>query len=505
MKLKIFLVFTLIFLLIGSVGIVEQVNAENILEVAKHMEAEGFDPHKVPAHSSIQLYMQVYEGLVSTSNEGDIVPQLAESWEIIDDTTYLFNLREGVLFHNGREMVAEDIKFSFERILDPETASIAKSNFEMVESVEIVDDYTVIFHLENAYADFFINLAHVYSAIVPREVIEEHGDLMNHMVGTGPFKLDTWNPDNYTLLVKNEDYYIDGQPAVDGIRYSIMTDESSRMAALRSGTVHMTSISPEAVQILEGTSGLDLVEYSNFDYTYLAFNVTEEPFDNPLVREAMSYAIDRELLAEIVFDGMAGVTGPVPPAQQIWAADISEFPSYQYDPNKAQELLAEAGYEDGLKFEITTSTAYDYMVDTAVILQEILQAANVEVEIKLIEWGTYIDTWVNRTHQSLIGLNGAGRTPDRALYFFFHSTGAANVWGFSDSKFDTIVEAARVEIDQENRQELYHEAQLRLVNELAPNLFLNTPSQFYAVNEVVSNFNPTPYQAEGQFKLISLE
>jgi len=281
-----------------SFGLAENLQAENILEVAKHLEAEGFDPHTVPAHSSIQIYMQVYEGLLTTSPEGEIEPQLAESWEILDDTTYQFNLRQGVKFHNGQEMTAEDVKFSYERILDPETASIAKSNFEMVDNIEAPDDYTVIVNLEDSYADFLINVAHVYSAIVPKEVVEEHGDLMNEMVGTGPFQLEEWEPDNYTLLTRNEDYYLEDEPVVDGVRYSIMEDESARIAALRAGNTHLTSISSEAVTILDNTPGLDIIEYPDFDYTYWGFNVMEEPFDEAKVRLAMSYAIDRELLAE---------------------------------------------------------------------------------------------------------------------------------------------------------------------------------------------------------------
>ncbi len=503
-KMKKIIIFSLVLVLVIGFGFTGELQAENILEVAKHLEAEGFDPHIVPAHSSIQIYMQVYEGLLTTSPEGEIEPQLAESWEILDDTTYQFNLREGVKFHNGQEMTAKDVKFSYERILDPETASIARSNFEMVDYIETPDDYTVIINLKDSYADFLINVAHVYSAIVPREVVEEHGDLMNEMVGTGPFQLEEWEPDNYTLLTRNEDYYIEGKPVVDGVRYSIMEDQSARIAALRAGNTHLTSISSEAVTILENTPGLNIVEYPDFDYTYWGFNVEEEPFNQPEVRLAMSYAIDRELLAEVVFDGAAEVTGPVPPSQEIWAADLAEFPSYQYNPERARELLAEAGYEDGLSFTITTSSAYDYMVDTAVIIQELLQEVNVEAEIQLVEWGTYIDKWSNTDHQSLIGLNGGGTTPDRALYFFFHTGGAANVWGFSDEEFDSLVEQARVEVDQEARHDIYHEAQLKLVNEHAPNLFLNNPYEFYAVQDNVRNFDPTAYQAEGQFKEISL-
>jgi len=505
-KAKKWLFLSLVMAAILFTGLGEATLAsDNILIVAKDTEAEGFDPHTVPAASSIQIYSRIYEGLVGFDSAGEIVPELAESWEIIDDTTYQFNLRQGVKFHNGREMTSADVKYSFERMLDPDVASLAKSYFDMVEEIETPDDYTVIFHLDGPFADFLINIGHTYARIVPQEVIDEHGDLMNVAVGTGPFQLAEWVPDNYTLLTAFEDYWQEGIPRIDGIRYLIMEDESAQMAAIRTGHAHITDISPEGARILQGRPGVNVVEYPSFDYTYLAFNVTEPPFDNPKVRLALSYALDRELLAQVVYDGYARVTGPVPPSQEVWAVDINEYPSYETNPDRARELLREAGYNNDLSFTITSSPAYPWLVDTAVMVQEQLAGIGVDVEIKMVEWGTYIDTWINRTHQAMVGRNGAGSTPERALYFFFHTNGGANVWGFSDERFDELVEKARVVVDQEERAAVYAEAQKLLVNELAPNLFLNSPSQFYIASENIKGFEPTPYMSEGLFQYITIE
>ncbi len=497
-------IFIAMLMLLMTMGVEAQAD-ENVLVVAKGTEAEGFDPHTVPAHSSIQIYNRVYDALLGISPEGDIQPELAKDWEIIDDTTYRFELREGVKFHNGREMTSADVKYSFERMVDPDLGSLAKTYFEMVEKVETPDDYTVIFHLEEPFADFLINVAHTYAKIVPQEVVEEEGDLMDVAVGTGAFKLTEWVPDNYTLLEANEDYYIEGLPRVDALRFLIMEDESAQIAAVRTGQVHITDLSPEGAQILRGRPGLEVVEYPSFDYTYWAFNVTEEPFDDPLVRKAMSYAIDREVIADIAFDGFADITGPVPPSQELWAVDISEYPSYQHNPDRARELLAEAGYGDGLEISITASPAYAYMVDTAVVIQEQLRGIGVDAEIDMVEWGAYIDAWINRDHMSMVGLNGGGLTPERALYFFFHTTGGANVWGFSDPEFDDLVERGRVEVDPDARYEIYAEAQKLLVNELAPNLFLNSPYSFYVIAEGVEGFEPTSYKSEGFFKHVTID
>lgn len=473
--------------------------------IAKDQEAVGFDPHLVPAASSIQIYQHLFNRLIRMDENMNLVPELAHSWERKDDTTFVFYLREGVKFHNGREMTAADVKYSFERILDPATASIARSYFADVESVEVVDDYTVVFRLRQPNAAFLTNLSTVWASIVPREVVEEHGDLMRTPVGTGPFMLAEWVPDNYTLLVRNPDYFVPGEPAADALRFLIMKEESARIAALRTGRVHIASISADSLRLLYRQPGIEIIAYPSLDYTYWGFNVTQPPFDDPRVRLAMSYAIDRKTIANFVFSGHADVTGPVPPGQVRWALPVDEYPSYTRDVNKARQLLAEAGYPNGFQTTITTSGTYQYMVDTAVAIQSQLAEIGVIADIELVEWGQYVEKWRTRDHASMVGLNGSGTTPDRALHFFFHTNGTANVWGFTDPEFDRLVEQARVTLDDEARYELYAEAQRILVNEQAPNLFINSPYKFYAVRSNVKGFTPTAITGESSLRTTYVE
>lgn len=468
--------------------------------IAKDQEAVGFDPHLVPAASSIQIYQHLFNRLIRMDENMELVPELAHSWEQVDDTTFIFYLHRGVQFHNGREMTAADVKYSFERILDPATASIAYSYFADVDTVEAPDDYTVVFRLKQPSAAFMTNLSTVWASIVPREVVEEHGDLMRNPIGTGPFILAEWVPDNYTLLVRNPNYFVPGEPAADALRFLIMKEESARIAALRTGRVHIASISADSVPLLERQAGVTIIAYPSLDYTYWGFNVTQPPFDDPRVRLAMSYAIDRQAIGDFVFSGQAEVTGPVAPGQVRWALPLSEFPSYTRDVAKARQLLAEAGYPNGFRTTIKTAGTYQYMVDTAVAIQSMLAEIGVIADIELVEWGQYIDAWTNRDHASLVGLNGSGTTPDRALHFFFHSTGTANVWGFSDAEFDRLVEEARVTLDDDARYELYAQAQRILVNEQAPNLFLNSPFKFYAVRSNVQGFTPSSITGEASLK-----
>jgi peptide/nickel transport system substrate-binding protein len=503
---KYFLTLLFVFVMVMSLASIAGAE-EDILVVAKDQAVVGFDPHLVPAASSIQVYQHIYNGLVDTDGEGNIISELAESWEMIDNTTYQFNLRKNVKFHNGRKMTAEDVKYSFERILDPDTSSIAQSYFSMVKEIKTPDDYTVVFELESPFAGFLTNVAHVWAAVVPKEVVEENGDLRQIAYGTGPFKLEEWTPDEQSVLVKNEDYFEDDLPKVDKIQFLVMKDESARIAALRSGQVHISSITSDAAEILNNQSNLEIINYPSLNYTYAGFNTSKEPFNDPKVRLALSYVIDRQQIAEIVYNGQATVTGPVPPPQKVWALELDEYPSYGGSQiEKAKELLSEAGYgENELNFTIKTSSSYGYMVDTALAIQSQLSNAGISTNIELVEWGTYIDAWSNTDHQILVGLNGSGTTPDRALHFFFHTEGTANVWGFSNQKFDEIVEKARVTLDQEERYELYAAAQKLIVNQEAPNLFLNAPYQFYAVNENVEGFTPTALTGESVIKNVNIK
>jgi len=491
------ILFPVVVLLIG---LFSTAVAAQTLFIAKDQEAVGFDPHKVPAASSIAIFRHIYEGLATTDGDGNIIPVLAESWTIEDDTTYIFKLREGVKFHNGREMTSEDVKYSFERIINPETASIAASFFNNIEEILAPDRYTVVFKLKDIQADFLLNLTNVNAAIVPQEVVEENGDLMQVCVGTGPFVLNEWVPDNYTSLTKFEDHWEPGVPKVDELRFIVMKDEAARIAALRTGTVHISSITPEAATLLQGQANLNIIEYPTLNYMYWAFNVTKPPFDDPRVRLAMSWAIDRQEIIDVVFNGQAVLTGPVPASNVAWALPIEEVPSYQTDREKAKALLAEAGYADGLSFKIKTAASYPHYIDTAVTIQHQLKQIGVDVEIELVEWGAYIDAWTNNDHDSMVGNNGGGQTPDRSLYFFFHTDGTANVWGFSDPVFDELTIRGKTTVDPQKRWEIYAEAQRMLVNDLAPNLFLCTPTQFYAVSKDIDGFYPTAFSGERQFR-----
>jgi len=469
-------------------------NVEQVFNIAVDQEPAGLDPHKTPAQSSVRIYGQTYEGLVTFDENMQIVGQLAESWEQPDDTTYIFHLVEGVKFHNGREMTADDVKYSFDRIMAEETASHIKSYFANVKAIEVVDPLTVKITVNTPDATFLTNLTNSSAVVVAKEVVEENGDLQQVVVGTGPFKFEEWVPDNHVTLVKNEDYYIEGQPKLDKVVFNTMKEESSRLSAIRTGAIDFAMVSAKSAELIKDNSDINIMNYQSLEYSYIGFNVNKEPFNNEKVRQALSLATDRQTIANIVWNGDAIISGPVAPSMGDWAIDVNKEELYQRDIEKAKQLLAEAGYENGFDTVITTASTYPDMVDTAQILQQQWKEIGVNASIKQIEWGEYIETWSNTSADILVGRNGSGIDPDRALNYFFHTDGSANVWGFSNEDFDKLVTQGKQTIDSDERHAIYTEAQKQLIN-LSPNLFLVSPMNFVAVRSNVEGYTPYPHNA----------
>jgi len=495
-KKRLLILISFIFILIISftacgTKVDTKTTSAKILVYAVDKDPAGWDPQKVPAASSIKIYSQIYSGLTKMDANGSILPDLALSWSMPNATTYIFNLRHGVKFQNGREMIADDVKYSLERIKDPKTAAIGKSYLSLVKSIDVIDKYTVKVTLSGKNAPFLTNLASVYCSIVPKEVVEKNGDLMKVTCGTGPYMLKEYVPNNYIKLVKNPNYYIKGQPKVDGITYMIMSNEASRVAAIRTGKINITPISAQSLPLLKNNKNVKIMGYDSLDYSYLGFNMTKKPFNNIKVRQAISLAVNRTDIINVVYNGGGKLSGPVPSTLKNWAINVETQPMYKYDVNKAKALLAEAGYPNGFKTSITVDGGYPDMVLMAQKLQGYLKLVGIDAEIKQLETSQYIDAWSNKKHDMIVGSNGAGSDPDRSLNFFFGTKGTANVWGYSNPQFDNLVNLGKTLVaDTKQRKEVYTKAQEMVIND-CPNLFINSMKYYYAVSTNVQAFNPT--------------
>lgn len=429
------------------------------LEIAVDQSPVGLDPHIATAFSTFAVVGQIYDALVEVNPDLQIEPSLAESWEVSDDgLTYTFTLRDDVVFHNGRAMTAEDVVYSYERLMAEETGSPLASRFEQVESVEATDDHTVVFTLSSAFAPFLSNLTNL--TVIPQEVVEEHGNLQQVAVGTGPFMLEEWVPDTYILLRANPEYYREGQPGVDALRYHIVPEASTRAAGLRTGTYHfLPEVDPATAETLRGTANVTLLSTQDLAYSLLGLNVTQEALSNPQVREAINLAINRDEIVEAVYFGNAVPAGPLSPALTDWAVSTDAFECYGADPEAARALLAEAGYPDGFDLEIITFGTRRDVSDLAQVLQAQLQDAGINATLDVQEFGTFVQNWRNSDFEAFVSLNAGSIDPDGYFYRTFHTGGSTNVYQYSNEEVDRLLEQGQTTTDQEERYDIYAQLQ----------------------------------------------
>ncbi|HIQ04201.1 MAG TPA: ABC transporter substrate-binding protein [Anaerolineae bacterium] len=457
------------------------------LIIGKAREAVGLDPHLITARSSFLVTRLVYNQLIDLDDNFAPMPELAESWENPDDTTFIFHLRQGVKFHNGRELVASDVKYSFERITNPDVGSPWATQLEPIESIETPDDYTVVIKLKEPFGAFMSTIASNWAAIVPQEEVEANGDLQKVMVGTGPFMLEEYVPETRTVLKSNPDYW-EGAPLLDGITFLIIPDEAARLAALRTGEIHMSAMSNATSAGLAARSpGIQVVSQPTTDYYLLGINTQREPFTDVRVRQALSLAIDRQAVLNSVFFGEGMVTGPIVPTLGDWSVPIEELPFYEYNPDRAKELLAEAGYPDGFETTITASPRYPEFTSIALVIQSQLAKVGIKATLDQVEWGIFIKKWKERDFDTFVSYNGSGNDPDRALYPMLHTGGSVNAFQFSNEEIDKLLEQGRTTVDREERLKVYHEAAKKIA-EQAPLIFLNTRTDYIALNEKVQDF-----------------
>lgn len=269
------LLLTVALLLVSTVS-----GQSGTLEIAIDQSPVGLDPHVATAFSTFAVIGQIYDGLVELGSDLELEPALAESWEVSDDgLTYTFTLRDGVTFHNGRTMTSEDVVYSYERIMAEETGSPTASRFTQVASVEATDAQTVVFTLAGPFAPFLSNLTNL--TVIPRELVEA-GNVQQEAVGTGPFMLEEWVPDTYVLLRANPDYYREGEPGVEALRFNIVPEASTRAAGLRSGEYQLLpDVDPATAETIRGVAGVTLLETQDLAYTLLGLNVSQPPFDDP--------------------------------------------------------------------------------------------------------------------------------------------------------------------------------------------------------------------------------
>ncbi len=469
------------------------------LVIATGSDAEAMDPHGSNDVPSSNVQHNIFETLLTQSEEMELEPLLATDWEAVEEDVWEFTLREDVTFHDGSEFNAEVVKANMERVLDPDVASPRQFLFEMVEEVVVVDDYTVQFHTEFPFSPLPSHLAHTGGSMISAEAIEadyeamedgeQPGDYINkNPIGTGIFEFENWDSGNEVNLVKNENYW--GEEAnVDTVTFKVVPEDLTRVGELETGDVHITyPVSPSDRSRVENSDGASVYEQASLSTSYIGFNNDKEPFDDPTVRQALSMAIDKDAIINSVVEGAADpAIGPI--GEQVFGFS-QDVDSIDYDPERAQELLAEAGYEDGFETTIWTNDSRERQ-DIAEIVQAQLAEIDVDVSIEVLEWGAYLDNTAEGQHDMFIlGWVTVTGDADYGMYPLFHSSqhGAAGNRTFTDSQeLDDLLVEAREESDEEVRADLYEQAMEILVDD-APMLYLYHQTYLVGLRDEVQGF-----------------
>ena len=356
--------------------------------VAITAEPPGWDPSASTSQEIPRVvYDNVLQGLVRFDRTGAIVPALATDWRTSEDgLTWIFTLRDGVLFHDGTPLTTADVVAKFERAMNPESGHTNAAYYAAIESVTAADDSTVVFALSQPSSSLLYNLARPDSIIYPAASADTQ---RAQPIGTGPFRFAEYVPASHVTLEKFDDYYLDGVPYLDSATFRIISDPNARFASLQTGELDHIGVLPEQYQQAAQNPDLKVAQGTATAEITVAMNNTREPFDDLRVRQAITLAIDKNAIVQGAMFGLGTVIGSHMSPSEGYYIDLSE--TYPYDPQRARELLAEAGYADGLTIDFELPEPYNIERRTGEVIAQQLQQVGIDVNLSVVEWATWIE------------------------------------------------------------------------------------------------------------------
>ena len=459
---------------------------KNTLTWAQGADVTSLDPHQGKETPAVQVNTQIFDTLVTVDPEtNEVVPQIAESWEQTDDQTYVFKIREGIKFHDGSDLTAEDVKFSLDRARNSAAVSYIV-NF--IEEVTVDDDHTVTVKTTAPYAPTLRNLAIPFAAIVPKAVVEaDENAFIQNPVGSGPYKFVEWNHGDHVTLKAFDDYYA-GKPETENLIMKVIPETSQRTIALETGEVDLAyDLAVNDIPKVNSDDKLTVYEIPSLTCWYVSMNMNKKPFDNPKVREAMSMAIDRQTIIDTINAGSGQTADAIiaPAVFGYYSTGVKE-----YNPTKAKELLAEAGYPNGFS---TTLWVNDNQsrIEMCQAMQAMLLEVGVQCNLEVLEFGSFISRTTAGDHDlAYFGWTTSSGDADYSYYSLEHSTqqGAAGNRSFlADPDVDKLIEEARSNTNEEERKELYKELAIKL-DEINNNIPVYYSSINVGANKKVEGF-----------------
>lgn len=451
-------------------------------------EVTSLDPHVYGGNAWRVLIEALYSPLVGYDAKGAVVPRLAESWEQPDSKTIIFHLRAGTTFHDGAPVTAEDVKFSLDRIIDEKTAATLRTNL-IGTTVTIVDAKTIKVAKPDPDATLLAVLALPEGAIVSRKWIEGGANVKASANGTGPFVLKQYEPLVRAVLEKNPAYFVAGEPYLNAVEVRMIKSDDARVNALRSGSLDMIDFVPWKDIDMLGRLPNFKVDSSGGAFMNIWFNATRKPFDDPKVRQAIAYAVDREAISKAAFFGHGSpIYGPPTPSDSpFYNKDLDG--RFKRDPAKAKQLLAQAGHDKGLEIELIVFQGLGIYTTTAQVIQANLKEIGVNVTIKLVEWANLMERKNAANYDAMLyGVSMKLPDPDAYSYYFgADSTYWAKPIGYRDETLEKLLVEGRSTTEEARRKAIYAKVEERLL-ETSPWVFVNYREQAQAYRRNVKGY-----------------
>lgn len=460
-------------------------------------------PITIPgALNDILVIKTMFNGMVRYELKGNalnIVPDLAESWKANADLTeYTFTVRQGVTWHDGKPLTPADVKFTFDTYIDPKANSARKSALSMLKETQVVDDKTVKFVLNTSYAPLPVLLGYLLQ-IVPKHLLEgkdlaKPTEFIANPVGTGPFKFKKYESGSFMELERYDAYFL-GKPLLDGIVFKVLPDSNAQVAQLKSGDLDFAVITPPQVDTLKATATVEVRQAPQVQYFFFAMNHTNPLWSDVKVRQALSYAMDKQGIVDNLLKGAASVaTGPINPLlAEYYNPDVEKYP---YDLAKAGSMLDAAGWTkgaDGIRVKDTQRLSivlegpkgYPVMEQVMTFAQQELTKIGLEVKLELDDWNVHLSRYREGKYGLL--MEWWITPPDPDIYDHYFSTSGQNYWKYNNPEVDKLIEQGRTGKTVEERAKVYKQLQVVLANDV-PVIYLYYPRELQAVSKRTQNF-----------------
>lgn len=436
------------------------------LRVSVNITPQVLNPMLVRTNPEYMIAEMLYSGLTTLGDDMTAQPDLATSWTANSDASeWTFTIRDDATFSDGSPVTAADVVASFEKLLDPETAAPGRRNLGPILSVTSGEDGSVTFKTDGPFADLPVALTYPTAKILPKSVIDGGFEsLAQTPVGSGPFKLVEFNADQNAIFAARDDYFLSGMPYLDQVEVITFPDAAGSNTALLAGEVDMMlEVQPTDFDRIAAAEGIEGLRTPSGRFLDVVMDTQVKPWSDPRVREALSLSVDREAMVELVAEGF-GTPGNDSPINAAYAYH-AETETKSYDPARAKELLAEAGYPDGLSLELVASEKPGYRSAMAVVLREMAKPAGFDISVKTMDHPSYLDQ-VWKKGPFYVGFYNMQPTEGTIFNLLFTSDASWNETKWNNAAFDALVDEADRTVDPAKRSTLYADAQKLMVKEV---------------------------------------